>query len=116
MAIISEPHQKHEGEGNELSITLAFRRTSLPRNRGAPGGSVHEKVKAVYIYDCCAPTSATLDEYEQMMNGVFWEARGRWPKTITGYFIAWSLECTCRITNVRGSLLGGTHILFGVGV
>ncbi|CAD7092260.1 unnamed protein product [Hermetia illucens] len=60
--------------------------------------------KWVYVHSCYAPPSLTLPEFEEILDSVVHDLRGRSPKVIAGDFNAWVREWGSRETNARGAV------------
>lgn len=68
-------------------------------------GFVWAKINGIYVYSCYAPPSATLQQFEDMLDRLVATARGRNPIVIAGDFNAWALEWGSKTTNARGRIL-----------
>lgn len=65
-------------------------------------GFVHAKIKGVHYYSCYVPPSAPLEEFQEIIDQLVTEARGKTPIIIAGDFNAWAVEWGCSRTNRRG--------------
>ncbi|KAI8122657.1 Retrovirus-related Pol polyprotein from type-1 retrotransposable element R1 2 [Lucilia cuprina] len=68
-------------------------------------GFVRAKIGGIYIYSCYAPPSASIEQFEQMLNRLKRDAETHNPKIVAGNFNAWSTEWGSRSTNNRGRIL-----------
>lgn len=68
-------------------------------------GFVKAKIGGIYIYSCYARPSASIDQYERMLDRLVRDASQHNPKIVAGDFNAWAVEWGSRITNRRGRIL-----------
>ncbi|XP_043062723.1 uncharacterized protein LOC122319463 [Drosophila yakuba] len=65
-------------------------------------GIAYAKVKGVHLYSCYAPPSDSPDLFEDFLDNLIHNARGRKPAVIAGDFNAWAIEWGSRTSNPRG--------------
>ncbi|CAD7081762.1 unnamed protein product [Hermetia illucens] len=98
IAIISEPYRHRYGgiwvtdSTGGVAIWACGRQTVQCTASQAASGFLLAKISCVYVYRCYAPIISTLSEFEQMLDNLVLDARGRSPKVIAGGFNAWALE------------------------
>ena len=63
------------------------------------------KVKGVHYYSCYAPPRWKIEEFEDFLDRLIRDAKGRFPVTIAGDFNAWATDWGCKKTNKRGQAL-----------
>ncbi|CAD7081162.1 unnamed protein product [Hermetia illucens] len=111
IAIISEPYRHRHGgiwvkdSTGGAAIWACGRQAIQCTASQAGSGFVWAKISGVYVYSCYAPPSLTLSEFEQMLDDLVLDAKGRSPKVIAGDFNAWALEWGSRESNARGRSL-----------
>ncbi|CAD7087980.1 unnamed protein product [Hermetia illucens] len=110
IAIISEPYRNRHGgvwvtDSTDGAAIWACGRQAIQCTASqAASGFVWAKISGVYVFSFYAPPSLTLSEFEQMLDNLVLDARGRSPKVIAGDFNA-ALEWGSRESNVRGRSL-----------
>ena len=111
VAVICEPYRNYGGatwavDASGNAAIWACGRQAIQEVMAPPAaGFIRTKVNGVHIYSCYAPPSATLAQYEEMLDSLVLDARDRSPKIIAGDFNAWALEWGSRSTNTRGQIL-----------
>ena len=65
-------------------------------------GFVQAKIQGIYYYSCYAPPSAQLEDFQDMMDRLISDARGKRPIIISGDFNAWAVDWGSSRTNRRG--------------
>ena len=68
-------------------------------------GFVKAKIGGIYIYSCYARPSATIGQYETMLDRLMRDSAQHNPKIIAGDFNAWAVDWGSRVTNRRGRIL-----------
>lgn len=69
------------------------------------GGFTWVKLESIYIYSVYAPPSISLGDFEELLNDLAEDTRGKKPLIIAGDFNAWATEWGSRDTNARGEAL-----------
>ena len=94
LAIICEQHRNRDDTAwvsdlhNKAAI-WACGKHSFQQVMTRPGaGFVWVKINGVYIYSCYASPNATMDEFEQFLDRLVYDARGRSPLVIERDFNA----------------------------
>lgn len=68
-------------------------------------GFIRAKIGGIHIYSCYARPSATISEFEYMIDTLLRDSDNYNPKIIAGDFNAWAVEWGSRKTNTRGRIL-----------
>ena len=111
IAIISEPYRNLDGgvcvtDSTGGTAIWACGRQAIQYSMGqAARGFVWAKISGIFIYSCYAPPSLTLPEFEELLDDLVHDAKGRSPKVIAGDFNAWAIEWGSKETNARGRCL-----------
>lgn len=74
-------------------------------NKQQKDGFVIAKINGINIFSCYAPPSLSFGDFEELLDNVVSQARGRHPFVIAGDFNAWAEEWGSRYTNSRGRTL-----------
>lgn len=75
------------------------------KNANKSPNFAYAKIKGIHFFSCYAPPSATMAEYQQMLDVLVAEVRGKSPAIVAGDFNAWAVEWGSTRTNHRGEAL-----------
>lgn len=68
-------------------------------------GFAYAQINKIHLYSCYAPPSLPIDEFEEMLDRLTIDTRGKSPVIISGDFNAWATEWGSVKTTRRGQLL-----------
>lgn len=68
-------------------------------------GFVRANIGGIHVYSCYVPPSASIEQFQQLLDRLVQDARNKKPAIIAGDFNAWAIEWGSSRTNKRGRVL-----------
>lgn len=111
VAILCEQYRDYRGatwvsDASGRAAVWTCGRSPVQETMQVPAsGFVWARVEGIYMYSVYAPPSASIEQFEALLDRLAGDVRGRRPVIVAGDFNAWAMEWGSRRTNRRGEAL-----------